>query len=180
MIRLIGLCGYAGSGKDTAAAVLVDEHGWERRAFADKLRWVAEEANPLVETRDGRILRLYELVTREGWDQAKQHPDVRRYLQSLGAAVRGSLGERVWIDACLRHLTGPTVVTDVRYRNEAAAIEDRGGILVRVTRPGTGPVNGHSSEHDLDGYPVDHELVNDGTVDDMRRRLVRIAWPVQR
>lgn len=35
---LIGLCGYSRSGKDTAAAHLVDKYGFARIAFADKLK----------------------------------------------------------------------------------------------------------------------------------------------
>ena len=47
--RIVGLCGYAKSGKDTAAEVLV-RRGWARYAFADELKADLERAigKPLV------------------------------------------------------------------------------------------------------------------------------------
>ena len=45
-----------------------------------------------------------------------------------------------------------TVVSDMHYRNEAQAIRHRGGVLIRIERPGVGPINDHISEHDLDGW----------------------------
>ena len=35
---IIGICGLIGSGKGTVADVLVDEHGFQKISFADKLK----------------------------------------------------------------------------------------------------------------------------------------------
>ena len=35
---IIGICGLIGSGKGTAADILVDEHGFTKLSFADKLK----------------------------------------------------------------------------------------------------------------------------------------------
>ena len=59
------------------------------------------------------------------------------------------------------------VITDVRFPNEAAYIRQRGGLLVRVTRPGTGPVNGHESESALDNEDFDVHILNDGSREDL-------------
>lgn len=48
-MEVIGLSGYARSGKDEAAKVLVDEFGFIRVAFADKLRDVLYALNPIVD-----------------------------------------------------------------------------------------------------------------------------------
>jgi hypothetical protein len=61
--------------------------------------------------------------------------------------------------------------TDVRFPNEAELIESYGGILIRVIRPGLPTDDLHESETALDGYEVDHELVNDGTLDDLARGI---------
>jgi hypothetical protein len=47
--------------------------------------------------------------------------------------------------------------------NEADAIVDAGGQVIRITRPGVGPVNGHVTERALDGYDFDGVFANDRT-----------------
>mgnify|MGYP006283771541 FL=1 len=42
---IIGLTGYAQSGKDTVASLLVEHYGYERVAFADKIRSFLYEMN---------------------------------------------------------------------------------------------------------------------------------------
>ena len=45
---IIGLSGYAQSGKDTVAKVLIEEYGFTRIAFADKIREFLYDLNPQV------------------------------------------------------------------------------------------------------------------------------------
>jgi hypothetical protein len=45
---IIGLCGYAQSGKDTLAAYLTENWWFDRRAFADPIRDVLYNLNPLI------------------------------------------------------------------------------------------------------------------------------------
>lgn len=175
MIPLIGLSGYARSGKDTAAAALI-EAGWERRAFADTLREFLYAVNPVIPIK-GKPYRLARLVDAYGWEAVKvAHDEVRELLQRLGTdAGRKILGENVWVTATLAGITQPTVVTDVRFPNEADAVRARGGLVVRVLREGTGPVNGHVSETALDDYDFDTYLVNVATVRDLQQSIVKIA-----
>lgn len=181
MNPLVALSGYARSGKDTAAAALVEVLGYRRVAFADALKEVAYRANPLVRVPrrwsflPPRHVRLAELVDVVGWDEAKKVPDVREFLQRLGTqAGRGVLGENVWVRGALDTIAPGerVVVTDCRFPNEATAVTARGGLVIRVTRPGTGPSNAHPSETSLDDYPFDVEIRNDGTVADLRRKIL--------
>lgn len=65
------------------------------------------------------------------------------------------------------------IVTDVRFPNEAQAIKDAGGIIVRVTRP-TNSDNGeadwkkHESEAFIDEMKVDLDICNCGTLEDFK------------
>lgn len=163
-VRLIGLCGYARSGKDEVAKILSAERGFTRVAFADALREVAYLADP-------HFLRP--LVDAYGWEAAKKEPKVREFLQDLGVAVRTVLGPSTWVDVALHSPHPYTVVSDVRFPNEAAAIRERGGQIWRVTRPGTGPVNAHESETALDSDVPDRVIRNTGTLDDLRREVLR-------
>jgi hypothetical protein len=49
----------------------------------------------------------------------------------------------------------------MRFPNEAEAIRDAGGVLVRITRPGVASPVRHASEGGLDGWRFDLDLVND-------------------
>lgn len=181
---IIGLSGYARSGKNEAANVLVGR-GWRQGAFADKLREFLYALNPLTPGHYGAgNLRLRTLVDRTGWEYAKTtYPEVRALLQRAGTeAGRRVLGTDVWVDAFFRdHADAPAlVVTDVRFPNEAQAIRERGGIMIRVNRPGVGPAKdkygrAHESEVRLDDFDFDHTLINDGSVVDLHERLTGVA-----
>lgn len=167
--QIIGLSGYAGSGKDTAALGLITD-GWERRSFADVLRAFCYAQNPLVKRADEAFmggyeyLPLRELVDEAGWERAKvENPEVRELLQRTGTeAGRDVLGANVWVDAVMNNLPdAPVVVTDVRFGNEYAAIKAAGGHVVRIERPGIGPVNAHESDRALDGFQFDRTIRND-------------------
>jgi hypothetical protein len=167
-MQLIGLSGYARSGKDEAAKAL-GELGYQRVAFADKLRAFLYALNCPVQPFDGHFptLTVQEVVDRYGWDGYKSTPygdHLRVLLQRLGTeAGRGVLWDSIWIDAAFHDLDldGKYVVTDCRFPNEAAAVRDRGGYMVRIERTGVGPANSHPSETSLDDYNFDHWIAND-------------------
>lgn len=193
-MELIGLSGFARSGKDTAAAVLVEEFGFVKVAFADKLRDMIYALNPIVvaDARhhgmfpepdySGKVYkRLQDVIDEYGWDNYKTCPfywEIRELLQRQGTeAGRLTLWDTIWIDAALTGLPedARVVVSDCRFKNEARAIRDRGGSIVRIDRPGTKAANEHPSEHDLDGYDFDGYITNDGTTDDYRQTVIGFA-----
>jgi hypothetical protein len=193
-VKIIGLTGYAQTGKDTVGAMLV-ERGWHRIGFADNVRALALAADPLVRTLwrrpDGglneRTERLSVVVARVGWEDAKRNADVRRFLQDLGSGVRDVLGETTWIDAAMQKIDvysgghpepAGVVITDVRHENEAAAVRARGGIIARVTRPGVGPANDHVTEVGVDAIAYDGWITNDGTLVDLEREVEELLEDV--
>lgn len=180
-VTLIGLAGSAGSGKDTAAKALV-AIGWQRRAFADKVKDFLYAVNPwTVDDEINGSFPLAEEVDRYGWSYTKSaHPEVRAYLQRCGTeAGRTVLGENIWVDALFRDAAGwgPTVVTDVRFPNEAAEIVRRGGVVINVVRPGQRliPASDHTSENALAGWAFDEVLVNDRSAYALGHKLQHLA-----
>lgn len=165
---IIGLSGYARSGKDEVAKILVEDYGYKRVAFADKIRELLLETNPQV--KDG--FRIESVVGAYGWDQAKVlFPEIRKLLQDLGVGARKTFGDEFWVAQALKqvHFEENYVITDVRFTNEADRIKQYDNSqLWRVKRNGVEAVNGHVSEHDMDGYPVDMILKNEGTLEDLR------------
>lgn len=175
MTALIGLLGRKRAGKDSAASFLVAD-GWQQVAFAEPLKQVAYDLNPYVITTVGLSLgtpprRLADIVDERGWESAKEIPEVRRTLQRLGDSFRIRLEPDVLVYPAVRKILDgkwPTVVTDVRRENEAAAIRDLGGKLWRITRPGIDDSDTHISETALDDWPVDLVINNRGSLDDLR------------
>jgi hypothetical protein len=166
---IIGLTGYAQSGKDTVANILVDRYGFTRIAFADKIRELLYEANPMYDSIVGEPLFVKAKVDRDGWEEAKKSPHIRRLLQTTGVAARKLFGEDFWVKQALKDISpdGNYVIADVRFENEADEIKFTGGQIWRVKRLGVDPVNGHISETQMDGYPVDQIFVNNTTIDDL-------------
>jgi hypothetical protein len=112
---------------------------------------------------------------------------VRDFLQKLGTdALRNGLHSNVWVNALMsdyhptpdktmdesfkeQFLTGRSqihyalpnwIITDTRFLNEAQAIKEKGGIMIRVDRPGVIAVNDHPSETELDNYNFDYKILN--------------------
>jgi hypothetical protein len=174
---IIGLTGYAQSGKDTVAKLLVDQFGYTRVAFADKIRDYLYEMNPMVDNIAGEPIFLKERVDRYGWEVAKKDPHVRRTLQNAGVAARKTFGDGFWVHEAMKvMLNDPRpdmnyVITDVRFLNEADMIRANNGQLWRVKRIGVEAVNGHVSEHELDGYPVDQIFANNGSIEDLESMI---------
>jgi len=166
---IIGLTGYAQSGKDTVANILVERYGFTRIAFADKIREYLYETNPMYDSIVGEPLFVKAKVDRDGWEEAKKSPHIRRLLQTSGVAARKLFGDDFWVKQALKDIEfgGDYVIADVRFENEADAIKSTGGQIWRVKRLGVDPVNGHISETQMDGYPVDQIFVNNTTVDDL-------------
>jgi len=164
---IIGLTGYAQSGKDTVAKVLVDHYGFERVEFADPIRKLLYEMNPAVKDGD---YRLQGVVDAYGWDVAKTaFPEVRRLLQDLGVGARKVFGEDFWVNRSLASIleNEKTVITDVRFINEAEMVKHQAGQVWRIKRMGVNAVNGHISEQELDGYKVDQIFANNGTLENL-------------
>jgi hypothetical protein len=164
--RLIGLHGYAQSGKDTLASQLVTHDGFIRRGFADAMRNVLYDMNPCL---PGGT-RAQEVVDAMGWELAKKTvPGVREYLQDLADAVRHHVGALTWINVVFSNLAdNDLVISDLRVPEEYEALRSRNGLFVRITRPGIGPVNGHGTETALDHVDADFTLVNDSTPEVLR------------
>lgn len=190
---IIGLSGYARVGKDTAADILVQEHGFKRLAFADALRDFLYAQNPAVGygsvfpdfygVYNPSIIRLRQVIDHFGWDGYKQSKfvdEIRPLVQRTGTeAGRKVIGENVWVDSTLGSLDPDTnyVVTDARFPNEKMAIEERGGYVIRINRKDVGPAQSedgviHPSETSLDRCQFDGYISNDGDLELLRKRVL--------
>lgn len=176
---LVGLTGYAGSGKDAAAAGLTAS-GWKRVSFAEPIRQILLVLNPFLPSG----LTLQTVVREQGWDGAKKSPEVRRLLQVMGTEVgREMIDDDLWTKLAKKSWDNyfkqghNVVVTDVRFKNEADAIRFNGGKIIRIHRDGVKPANNHVSDTGVDLLSVDYEIVNNGTVEDLQKTLKTLLQP---
>ncbi|MFE0447354.1 deoxynucleotide monophosphate kinase family protein [Streptomyces fungicidicus] len=172
----IGLIGKARSGKDTAAQRMIQTSAYTRLAFADPLKEALLRLDPMVSMWGDS---LKDVVLEEGWEGAKRYPEVRRLLQNYGQTIR-ELDPEFWVRELSRKVAAahawnlPVVVTDVRYRNEAEALQRAGFYMVHVVRPdnpGIGEAGTHASETELDDWVPDIILRNTGTVETFQRNV---------
>lgn len=185
--RVIGLHGYARSGKDTVAEFL-KPHGYQRLAFADRLRECMYALDPIVGCdTHGRLWRLQEVVDEVGWDEAKgvtlsdDGPEIRRLLQVFGTEVgRELLRDSIWVDVVLDQISDADewpearfVITDVRFPNELEALRKvPGAQLWKINRAGVNPVNSHVSDAGIPDDEFDLVIENDGTLQDLKYRAL--------
>jgi len=189
---LIAFAGLAGTGKDTAAAHLVQRYGFVQAAFADPIRsWALS------------------LMEEAGIDHAwlterslKEQPmpglgvSARALLQTLGTEVGRHLSPDLWT----RHMglrlgleastydgelwpRGQSlwprqpvhdriVISDCRFENEAQWVKRYGGHVIRLHRMQAGTVRDHVSEAQVMSLPADVDIHNHGlTVDGLHALL---------
>lgn len=225
---IIGLSGYAKSGKDTVAKIIqyinrrnvnIDysleqavndnsfevildiESLWSIKKFSGALKKVASILTgiPVHKFEEQAFKESY--LGKE-WHTPIETPldvvfddvqfmkmmSVRELLQKLGTeAIRDGLHPNAWVNAAMAGYK-PTVVgydgdgspvselphwifTDCRFPNEAQAIKDRGGFVIRIDRPGIGPVNNHPSETALDDWDFDYKIANVSDLESLKHTV---------
>lgn len=137
---IIGLLGFAGSGKGTVADILVSK-GFKKESFADPVKdavaAIFDWDRSLLEG-DTEESRAFRETKNEWWSQRFGY-DVtpRLMLQKMGTeAGRDSFHPDVWIASLENRIqkNQHTVIADVRFPNECDMIRRKGGFLVRISR----------------------------------------------
>jgi hypothetical protein len=168
---IIGLSGYAQSGKDTIANYLIEQYGYRRVAFADPIRKALYKLNPKVDIADMVGVPLASAVDGMGWENVKvDSKDTRELLQRMGTEVgRELFGQDFWVYQAFNGVASDdnVVFTDTRFPNEADHIRSYYGQVWRVSKLNHGPANGHHSETALDLYNFDWSIPNYGTKEDL-------------
>jgi hypothetical protein len=167
---LIGLTGYAGTGKDTVRKLLEQDHDFDGIAFADPIRDMLGTLLDSMEIpRDWMIER--ELKEREIPGLGVSY---RQMAQALGTEWGRSLNSNLWLDiaatkiaACNQYGNPGVVISDVRFTNEAEWIKAQGGLIWRIIRPDVEPVRKHVSEALADLLPYDYVIDNHSTIDNL-------------
>jgi len=186
---LIGICGLIGSGKDTVAERLVNEHSYKRDSFAKSLKdAVASMFNwdrDLLEGR-GQSSRHWREQPDKFWSERfGREVSPRSILQQFGTEVmRGQMYDGIWVDSCIGRYKGEnTVISDTRFPNEIKRIKECGGVILLVKRfkdPDwfTSYVEGniepkgiHSSEYMWAKSEFDYVIENNGSLEELNEKV---------
>jgi len=175
---IIAPLGYARTGKDEFARVAVEEFGFTRFAFADKLRECLYALNPIVDTDGITPIRVQDVIDQYTWDNYKRSqfgPEIRVLLQRFGTEVgRDLIQDDIWLRELDKVEASRVVVTDARFINELEKVDYMGGYTVRVHRKGVGPVNDHPSETTIDQWDAHETIHNDSTLEVYHDRVRNI------
>ena len=177
--HLIGLTGYAGSGKDTVRGLL-GAHGYMGMAFADPirrmLRKLFDQAGVNYDYMDSRELKE-SIIPQLG-------VSYRHLAQTLGTEWGRAVAPDLWLRIASGYINDTIsfgelwdggvplfAISDVRFANEAQWVRDRGGVVWRINRPQAAAVREHSSEEEVGRIQVDAEIDNSGSLDDLKRNV---------
>lgn len=171
MTLLIGLMGKARSGKDTAADALQREFNLHRYAFADPLKDMLEvvfgdkfrkgDREQPIEWLGRSPRQLMQTLGTE-WGRDMVHPDLWQLLAHQRWLAKQAAGQGM-------------VVSDVRFPNEVRWVQEQGGLIIEIVRPGVEPVNSHVSETALSLPILRCQVLNIGTVELLQSTVVSLV-----
>jgi hypothetical protein len=167
MRRLIGLTGSMGSGKSTVAALI--------NGKANRVVHTFKFAQALYDMQEF-------IYRRAGMTPVKD----RKLLQWLGTDWGRSIDPSIWINIWKKDVSkaledSPTsliVCDDVRFDNEAEAVQAMGGIVVRVDASPEVRGNrialintGHASENGINDKFINGTINNNGSLYDLEKAV---------
>jgi hypothetical protein len=173
-------------------------HGsdWTVKKFAGKLKEVASLLTgvPAHKFEDQDFKKTNLSSDWQTWYPYIDRPEpmtVREFLQKLGTeAMRQGLHTNVWVNALFADYTRvgrfvrvtedkleewedgefPNwIITDCRFPNEAVAIREREGVLLRLNR--NGETGEHISETALDNFEFDYVIENTGSLEELVAKI---------
>ena len=181
---IIGVTGKKQSGKDTIGNFLIRHKGFHTYKFAEAIksavadiflwddRYINGELKEVIDPRWGISPR-----------QAQQVVGTELFRECLPETLRGFrdiIGNNIWVKRFQYwYETLPTdtnvVITDVRFLNEAEAIREMGGVILKVHRKNTDYIeDSHVSEIEMCHIAPHFNVVNNGNTLELEAQVGRI------
>ena len=178
---VIGIVGRKRHGKDTIADYLVNNLDYEKYSFANPLKRGAmemfgfteeqvfgdlkDEIDPLWGCKPREVLQVLgtELL----------QFDIQKYLPAFQ-----NIGRLIWVRNFMRfYENNPDkniVIADVRFKHEAKTIQNLGGKVIKIVRPGMPDGDFHASEVEIDEIDYDQLIINDSNLAELYDKVKEI------
>ena len=175
-IKVIGLTGIKRSGKDTVGKI-IKKYYTKKNIYVRKYM-LAQLIKDTLCSLTGYSLTGIELVK----DNSIVKEPEFTYRDAL-IAFADRYKEKYGIDVhykytknkILRDKPKVAIITDIRYPFEAQLfINDFDTTIIKVVRPGIEVDTSHSSETSIDAIYPDYEIINDGTVKDLEKKVIEV------
>lgn len=171
---IIGIHGKIGSGKDTLADYIIDkDSSFKKKSFAFKLKYMTSFLTGV---------DLKDCFTQEGKNifMPEWGMTIGEFQQKLGTeGMRKGVHENGWVLSLFSEYDSDNylenwIITDVRFPNEAQAILDRNGVLIKLEgdpasiRANSKRDMNHPSETSLDDWDKwDYVYTNNKSLEDL-------------
>lgn len=158
---ILALIGQKQSGKSTASKYLQEKYGFKPRNFKDEL---IREIKIYLPDFVKKECELYNCTEAELFEKKPGH--IRQIMQNFGTELRRTQDNDYWVKRWKYYQQfddSKTVVDDCRFLNEANAIKQLGGKIIKIIR--TGQINNdtHQSEQEYLQIQPDYIIeVGDG------------------
>jgi len=175
----IALTGLMRSGKDALADYLTQNYGYTRFAFGDELKRYTHE---LFGEPDGKPRELYQWF---GQTMRERDPDIwtRKCFEDIMESYE-MVARKVYAGGVF-HPPFRAVISDLRHPNEYDRCRSESYVIIRVTAPESVRIDRavkssdtfnlrdltHDTESHVEGFEVDYEVVNDGTLAELYAQI---------
>ena len=187
--NLISVSGKKRSGKNTVASIInkLTNNKFEEKAFAYLVKKFASELTNIPmdgwETEEDKSKELGPEWFTFDANGLKMPMTRRLFLKKLGSdACNQHLHKNTWVNGLFKDWeeSNSWIVTDVRFPQEVDSIRNRGGVIIRIKRPGLGDEDSHISETALDDYKgFDYNIVNNGSLADLEEKVRTILFKLK-
>ena len=196
-MKIVAICGFQGSGKDTLANILIEKYGYTKLSFAGTVKDVASVVfswdRKLLEG-DTKESRDWREQIDEWWSDKLGIPNLtpRYILQQFGTDLfRNNFHKDIWVTCVERKLLNydRVVITDCRFPNEIQIMKNYGATILHIYRgqlpewfykvkigEENPPKELHASETSWIKESFDYTIENNGTIKDLEDNFKTVMF----
>jgi hypothetical protein len=177
-MKVIAICGYKRSGKDSIANFLVATYGYTPLKIAEGLKSMIKTMFDFTDDQ----LEVTKDIIDERWGITP-----RRAMQFFGTEIMQQevqkllpdVGRSFWMRKITNTLANASdnekfVISDMRFYHEYEALKDFYPYIIKVTNPNVKCVDTHCSETEFATIPHHIEVINDGTLEALYEKITHI------